>query len=162
MNNKSFLIISIFILILARLIPHPPNFTPVIAATMFSAYKFKNRNLSFLIPFISMIISDFIIGFHPNMLSVYFSLILISIISRNFFEKIIICSLFSSIIFYLITNFQVFMQSTVYQKNIMGLVNCYILAFPFFIMTLTSSILFSFLIINIYSSITSLPQKIKI
>ena len=162
MNNKSLLIVSIFILIFARLIPHPPNFTPIIAATMFSAYKFKDRNLSFFIPFISMIISDFIIGFHPNMLSVYFSLILISIISRNFFKKIVVCSLLSSSIFFLITNFQVFMQSTVYQKNIIGLINCYIFAIPFFIMTLSSSILFSFFIVNIYSLITSVPKKIKI
>jgi len=159
----TYLKISLGILIAlsaSRFVPHPPNFTSLIALSFYIPVLFGIKFLPMLL--ISFIITDFIIGFHPNMLSVYFSLILISIISRNFFEKIIICSLFSSIIFYLITNFQVFMQSTVYQKNIMGLVNCYILAFPFFIMTLTSSILFSFLIINIYSSITSLPQKIKI
>ena len=75
----------ILILVLSRLIPHPPNFTPVIAAAILSGYFFKNIYLSFLTLLISMLIADSFIGFYNNMFFVYSSLFLIAF----FFIKLV-------------------------------------------------------------------------
>ena len=58
----------ILILALARLIPHPPNFTPIIAVAIISGYFFKNFNLSVLILLAAMLISDLFIGFYENII----------------------------------------------------------------------------------------------
>ena len=64
----------ILILTLSRLIPHPPNFTPIIAVAIMSSYFFKNIYLSCATLLISMLLADAFIGFYGNMLFVYLSL----------------------------------------------------------------------------------------
>ena len=77
--KKEILPISlILILALARLIPHPPNFTPIIAVAILSGYFFKNIYISFLTLIISMLIADIFLGFHNNIFFVYISLLIIS------------------------------------------------------------------------------------
>ena len=76
-KNTSFFspLIILFSLVLFRIIPHPPNFTPIIALVV-SAYFFNNRVLAFFILALSLIISDFIIGFYDGfvlIISYYFS-----------------------------------------------------------------------------------------
>ena len=56
----------ILILALARLIPHPPNFTPIIAVAIMSSYFFKNIYLSFAVLLISMLLGDIFIGFYQK------------------------------------------------------------------------------------------------
>ena len=70
----------ILILALARLIPHPPNFTPIVAVAILSGYFFRHLYLTFTILIVSMLIADSFIGFYNNMFVVYFSLLLIAFI----------------------------------------------------------------------------------
>jgi len=132
-----------------RLIPHPPNFTPLTAIALLGGATFKNRYLAFFVPFISMFISDAIIGFHSTMWAVYFSFGLIVLIGRTYLQKqnnlikIIIATLASSFIFYLITNFAVWLTSGMYPHTIEGLVQCYILGLPFYRATTIEFFLFS-------------------
>ena len=70
----------IVILALARLIPHPPNFTPIIAVGLFGGAYLNDKRLAFLIPIIGMLIADAIIGFHIYMPFIYFSLAVIVLI----------------------------------------------------------------------------------
>ena len=77
LKKEIFPISLILILAFARLIPHPPNFTPIIAVAIISGYFFKNFNLSVLILLTAMLISDLFIGFYENIIFVYLSLILI-------------------------------------------------------------------------------------
>ena len=74
----------VLILTLSRLIPHPPNFTPIIAIAMISGYFFKNIYFSLGILLISMLLADVFIGFYNNMIFIYLSLFLITF----FFYKI--------------------------------------------------------------------------
>ena len=81
LNKIDYINISIvLILIFSRLIPHPPNFTPVIAVAVLSNYFFKNIYMSLSVLFISLFISDLMIGLYKNMLLVYFSIFVVSII----------------------------------------------------------------------------------
>ena len=77
MKKEIFPIALILILAFSRLIPHPPNFTPIISMAVMSGFFLRNIRLSLLVVVFSMLISDIIIGIHSNMFFVYFSLILI-------------------------------------------------------------------------------------
>ena len=60
------LIIPLIIVLAAvtRLIPHPPNFTPIIAIGLFGGAYIQNRSLAILIPIGAMFISDLFLGLH--------------------------------------------------------------------------------------------------
>ena len=157
--KKEILPISlILILALARLIPHPPNFTPIIAVAILSGYFFKNIYISFLTLIISMLIADIFLGFHSNIFFVYISLLIISYIFFKIGEKInyknlIFYSFFGSLVFFIISNFGVWLLGGLYEKNLTGIIECYILAIPFFGNTFLSTLVFSYPSIFLYRSI---------
>ena len=148
-KKNFFPIILILILAFSRLIPHPPNFTPIIAVAIISGYLFKNIYFSLTVLLISMLLSDFVIGFYKNMLFVYVPLFLITYLFCKITKKINIKNLFlfsflGAFIFYLVSNFGVWFTGSLYEKNLNGLVECYLLAIPFFKNTLFSTIFFSY------------------
>ena len=156
-------IVLILILSFSRLIPHPPNFTPIIAVAIISSYFFKNIYLSCATLLISMLLADAFIGFYSNMLFVYLSLLLIVFIFHKISEKmnfknLFICGFIGSLIFFIISNFGVWVLGSPgvldlpYEKNLNGLVECYILAIPFFGNTFLSTLIFSYPAIFIYKS----------
>ena len=165
--KKEFFPISlILILALARLIPHPPNFTPIIAVAIISGYFFKNFNLSALTLLIAMLISDLFIGFYENVIFVYASLLLITFIFHKISYKINFKNLFiygfaGSAIFFIVSNFGVWalgspgVYDIAYEKSLSGLIQCYILAIPFFGNTFLSTLIFAYPAIFIYQSLTS-------
>ena len=76
MKNHKYLLLAvttIIILSLFRLIPHPPNFTPILAISVFAGIKFKDNLFSYLVPVFAMLVSDAIIGFHSGMIIIYLS-----------------------------------------------------------------------------------------
>jgi len=156
-------IVLILILSFSRLMPHPPNFTPIIAVAIMSSYFFKNIYLSCATLLISMLLADAFIGFYSNMFFVYFSLLLILFIFHRISEKmnfknLFICGFIASLIFFIISNFGVWVLGSPgvldlpYEKNLNGLVECYILAIPFFGNTFLSTLIFSYPAIFIYKS----------
>ena len=166
LKKEIFPISLILILALARLIPHPPNFTPIIAVAIMSGYFFRNIYLSFTVLLVSMLLADLFIGFYGNMLFVYLSLFLIAYIFFKISEKInfknlFIYSFFGSLIFFIISNFGVWalgspgVYDIAYEKNLSGLVQCYILAIPFFGNTFLSTLIFAYPAIFIYKSLTT-------
>ena len=164
-KKQIFPISLILILALARLIPHPPNFTPIIAVAIISSYFFKNINLSLLILLAAMLISDLFIGFYENVIFVYASLLLITFVFYKISNKINFKSLFiysfaGSLIFFIVSNFGVWVLGSpgvydiAYDKNFNGLLQCYILAIPFFANTFLSTLIFAYPAIFIYKSLT--------
>ena len=164
LKKEIFPIALILILALARLIPHPPNFTPIIAVAIMSGYFFKNINLSLLILLAAMLISDLFIGFYENVIFVYASLLLITFVFYKIANKINFKNLFiygfiGSLIFFIVSNFGVWalgspgVQDIVYDKSFNGLMECYILAIPFFGNTFLSTVIFAYPAIFIYKSL---------
>ena len=164
LKKEIFPISLILILAFARLIPHPPNFTPIIAVAIISGYFFKNINLSLLTLLIAMLISDLFIGFYENVIFVYSSLLLITFVFHKISNKINFKNLFiygfaGSLIFFIISNFGVWalgspeVRDIAYAKNLNGLIECYILAIPFFGNTFLSTLIFAYPGIFIYKSL---------
>jgi len=166
LKKEIFPVSLIIILAFARLIPHPPNFTPIIAVAIISGYFFKNFNLSVLILLTAMLISDLFIGFYENIIFVYVSLILITFIFHKIsnkinFKNLFIYSFAGSVIFFVVSNFGVWalgspgVYDIAYEKSLSGLIQCYVLAIPFFGNTFLSTLIFSYPAIFIYRSLAT-------
>lgn len=134
----------------SRFIPHPPNFTALIAL---SFYIPALLGIKFIVPVIlSFVLTDVFIGFHTLILFTWGSVALISIVSQKFLnnlKKRIIGIFLSCLIFYIVTNFGVW-TSGIYGHDFDGLLQCYILAIPFFGNTIISTFLYSSVIEGIY------------
>lgn len=132
---------------LARIIPHAPNFAPIGGLALFTGYHFKNK-ISWIIPLAAMLVSDYILGFHSTVPYVYASFIVISFIGafmkRYDAKSLLTASLISSVLFFVVTNFGVWMTGSMYVKNIGGLAQSYILGIPFFRNTLLADVFYSF------------------
>jgi hypothetical protein len=143
-KNKKILFITLFITVAAlmRLIPHPPNFVPITAIAIFAGVKLNNIKIAYAIPISIMLISDLFIGFYSISLFVYLAFILI-ITYSSFIKKYSIKNIIlSSVIFFIITNFGVWLMGG-YPKSIEGLVLCYTMAIPFFTNSIIADLFFS-------------------
>ena len=139
--------LGIFIVLAAsRFIPHPPNFTSLLALSFYIPAIFGIRFIPALI--LSFIITDMFIGFHSVTLFTWGSVVLIGLLSNFFYSNTksrIFGSLFGALIFFVITNFGVWSLGS-YGYTIHGLIACYTLALPFFGNTLISTLIFSVII----------------
>src|SRR6476620_10729261 len=81
-NNSRILALLAAILLAAalRLVPHPPNFTPIGAMALFSAAYLGRRTLAFVAPLGALLLSDLVLGFYHGMATVYASVALIVLI----------------------------------------------------------------------------------
>ena len=147
-NLKNYLLPICLILVLSfsRLIPHPWNFSPILAVGIFSGFYFKNLILSLFIVVFSMFLGDLYLGFHSTMFFTYISLavaVVIGLFVKHFkFTEILFSGLVSSICFFIITNFGTWLTLEMYEKNFSGLLQSYVLAIPFFHNTLISTFLY--------------------
>lgn len=128
---------ALLIAAFSRLIPHPFNFTPIAGMALFGGALLTDKKLAVAIPLIAMFISDIFLGFHDQMLGVYISFIMISFIgfwlgSNYSVGKIVLASLSSSLLFFLVTNFYCWLIYPMYTKDLAGLISAYTLAIPFY------------------------------
>ena len=146
LRTNLLLFLSAFVFILVfRYFPHPPNFTPVLALTLYTSMYFGLRSSPFVI--MAFALSDFFIGFHQLLIFTWGSLAFISVIGmfgKSFLSRFSLLFL-SSIVFFVCSNFGVWLFSEFYSKDFDGLLQCYILAIPFFTNTLISTLIFGML-----------------
>ena len=161
MKNNSitpgFLILTGMVLAAAfvRLIPHPPNFVPIAAIALFGGAYFTKKWAAFIVPLTAMFVTDLIIGFHGTMWAVYLSFVIAVVIGMVIIKKkkvsnIFLASVSSSVLFFAITNFGVWLTGPYYSKDITGLAACYTAAIPFFHYTLLGDLFFVTLIFGAY------------
>ncbi|MBI2082223.1 MAG: hypothetical protein HYT76_01515 [Deltaproteobacteria bacterium] len=120
----------------SRLLPHPPNFAPIMAIALFGGAYF-NRRSSLIIPLGAMFLSDLLIGFHDQMALVYLSFVLVVFLGGTLREKRTVggvagIAFTSSLLFFVLTNFGVWAIDGLYPRTLSGLMTCYLAALPFF------------------------------
>ena len=150
-------IVIILILALSRLIPHPPNFTPILGMAVFSGAVINKKIIAYIIPLIAMLLSDIYLGFHAGMPVIYFSLAICVLIGTFIDSRItifnsLLCISGGVIAFFLITNFAVWYGSGMYEFSISGLMKSYLMGLPFLQNTFISSLIYgmgAFLIYDI-------------
>ncbi len=121
----------------SRLIPHPPNFTPIAAMALFAGAYSRSVWQALVIPLGAMFASDLLIGWHPLVPVVYASFVLIVVIGMWLREqktvgRIAVAVGASSLSFFLITNFAVWAFGSMYTKSLAGLIEAYVAGVPFF------------------------------
>lgn len=158
MNKKNFLlIIGIIVLAAAsRLVKHPLNFTPVGAMALFGGWYFTKKYYV-IVPLLAMFLSDIFIGFYDWRLTavVYLGITLTFfigwILKKNAsWRRVIVGSLSGSIIFFLITNFAVWALYQWYPHTWAGLVNCFVMALPFFKNSLAGDLFYGVVLFGVY------------
>ena len=138
LNPRLAAIAGILVMVaLARILPHPPNVTPVMALALFGGAAFADRRLALLLPLGAMLVSDLLIGLHLQMISVYGALMLgvgIGMLLRGRRRPLPVlgATLSASVLFFLITNFGVWLLDGLYPLTWQGLVASYTAAIPFF------------------------------
>ena len=142
MNYRNLTILSMMVLaVITRLLPHPPNVAPIAGIALFGGSRFDNKWIGFGLPLLCMFITDLFLGFGSITMFVYLSFMIISYIGIN--SKTISNGtiLGSSLLFFLLTNFGVFLLG--YPHTIQGLLTCYTLALPFFVNTILGDLFFT-------------------
>jgi hypothetical protein len=131
-----------------RLVPHPPNFAPIGAMALFSGAYFRRTWQAFAVPLAALFLSDAVIGFYPHMEFVYGSFALIVALGFVSLRRISplrvgAAAIAGSVLFYLITNFGVWLYFGTYAHTAGGLAECYIAAIPFFQNTIAGDLFYS-------------------
>lgn len=133
-----------------RLLPHPPNFTPLAAVALFGAATIPNRWWAIAVPIGSLLISDAVLqvtylagwqaswGFYQGQWIVYACILVTVAIGMTIrrsrsIPSVALATLASSLVFYVLTNFVYFYgDSSLYPRTTAGLLTCYQMALPFF------------------------------
>ena len=155
MNYLKISVSIFFVLAASRFIPHPPNFTSLLALSFYVPALLGIKYIPALI--ISFILTDLVIGFHEVTFFTWGSIILIGLGSKLFTKTIlnrIFGSLLGACLFFIITNFGVWSLGS-YGYTFSGLLLCYTLAIPFFTYSIISTFIFS----GIFESIYQLKSK---
>ena len=138
-----------------RLIPHLPNFTAIGAMALFGGAYFSNRKLAFAVPLIAMFLTDLIIGFHNTMIAVYIAFALMVVIGMIMIRKkkttnIILATVTATVLFFIITNFALWISGIMYPVTGAGLVECYVAAIPFFGYNLAGNLFYAGLMFGLF------------
>jgi hypothetical protein len=139
-----------------RLVPHPPNFSPIDAMALFSGAYLGRRWTAFLAPFAALLLSDAVLGFYHGVATVYATVALIVMIgwwvsSGRTPKRIGIAAVASSVLFFVITNFGMWLFSGFYPLTTAGLAACYVAAIPFFQNTVAGDLFYTALLFGAFA-----------
>lgn len=165
--NPIILCLSVsLILFLSRILPHAPNFTATSAGILFCIAMIRKW---YFIPFllVSYLLADIAINnltytetklvwISQGFVWILMSYTIIGFMAGRVFNRgiaplnVLGVSLASSVIFYLISNYGVWLGSLQYTQDIAGLATCYIAALPFFAYELCGTLFYSSLLFGSY------------
>jgi hypothetical protein len=120
----------------ARLLPHPWNFTPLIAIGLFAGSKARFAPSGVLATLTALALSDAVIGFYRGFWYVYGAALIPVLLgrlirNRNGVVAVGVTALGSSVSFFLVTNFAVW-TGRLYPHTMAGLATCFAAAIPFY------------------------------
>ena len=139
---------------LSRLLPHPPNFSPIIAMALFGGAYFASRRWALALPLIAMALSDLALAalrggtwaayfspaYLPSLLANYACIALAAVIAMHGLRgnatagRVLGYSLGGSLLFFALSNFAVWLTAQSvpgYPACSAGLAPCYAAALPF-------------------------------
>lgn len=151
---------------LARLLPHPPNFSPIEAMALFGGAYFAHRSWALLVPLLAMVLSDIGLALlHGGAYSNYFgsggfwlvyaciagiTVLGFALRGRVSALRVMGFGLVGSLTFFAVTNFGVWWGSAFYPQNLQGLIACYVAGLPFLHWTVLGTVFYSALLFGGY------------
>lgn len=179
------ILLSAFIAIVAaiRLLPYVAdyhflyNFSPLAAMALFGAAYFNHKWMAFGIPMLALWVSNLVLDnvflseFYDGFVlfgngGVYLAFVLVGILGLFMLKKVTPlrvagASLSASVLFFIVSNFFVWLQGTMYSMDFTGLVACYVAAIPFFWNTLAGDLFFCALMFGAFEAITYWKPSLK-
>ncbi len=164
----SSLLLLIVIVALARLIPNMPNFSPMAAIALFCAAHFDKLWKALLVTLLATFVSDILLNntiyasmnngftvFYDGFLWQYLAYAVIAFLGSKIFTsinktKVIVGSLATTLVFFIISNFGAWISLPFYSKDIAGLMSSYAAGIPFIKNTLLSDMFYSCLLFGGY------------
>lgn len=183
MKKNAFLIITGFILFaaLTRLLPHAYNFTPLGAIALFGAAYFSQKRWAFIVPIVALWLSDLFLNnmvyaeyydgfalFTSGFLYIYGAFALITILGIKLFDKVTLPrviggALGGSLIFFIVSNFGVWITSPMYPLTAEGLLMCYTAAIPFFHYTIAGNVVYCGVLFGGYEYLKyKMPEQLAV
>ncbi len=167
---------------------HPSNFSPIDAIALFCGACFGKRFLAFVVPLLSIWVSDIFVDygvyhklmwFYPGFYWQYLAYIVIVILGFSLSSllpvknskrpgaswrvgSLLAASLGSSCLFFLISNFGVWASLSLhpmYPHTLAGLLTCYTMAIPFFTPTLVSDLVYSAVLFGSFYAVVKLVLR---
>ncbi|MEZ4884437.1 MAG: DUF6580 family putative transport protein [Chitinophagales bacterium] len=162
-RQQKWFVLSAFVLLaaLSRLLPHPPNFTPIGSMALFGAAYFSRKYLAFLVPILAFWVSDLVLNnvvyaeyfesfswFSTDLMWSCVAMALIVVLGRFFLKKVSITtvlgsSLVASIVFFVFSNFGVWASGAMYSMDLGGLMAAFAAGIPFFGNTVVGNLFYS-------------------
>ena len=169
--NLRFGLITLMIALaaLSRLLPHPPNFTPIGGMALFGAACYTKRRWAFIIPIAAMWLSDLVLNnvvyaqyydhfvwLHRGALFTYGAFALIAVLGMLALKKVRVTrwaasTLGASYLFFLVSNFGVWCSGAMYPKTFGGLVACYTAGIPFLQNTIAGDVIYSGILFGVFA-----------
>jgi len=161
LNSRWFFLTALIVIgVFSRWIPHPGNFTALGATALLAGSVLRSNKAALLLPLLILFLSDLVLGFHSGMLIIYAAFLLTTwmgswIPERNYFErsqamKIFGFAISGSFVFYVLTNFAVWLNGTMYTHDTAGLIQCYVMGLPFLKNQILGDLFFSGVLFSSY------------
>lgn len=165
---RQFLLLTalIIVAVVGRLIPHPPNLTPLLAVGLMSGMLFKSRAVSFGVMFVATLSSDIVLNSFDqtvqswnynsyDQLTVYATLILLSVLGKYLQPRKFLhasgLALGGSLLFFLTTNFTCWLTGNMFPPTFSGMLQNYAFALPFLGNTLVGDQFWTLFLVGVYS-----------
>ena len=165
------LVLFCFVLVaaLSRLIPHPPNFTPIGAMALFGGAYFGSRAAALAAPLAAMLLSDVVLALTHGWSLGWMTVVIYGCIAASVWlgtrlrtrvrvPSVGTNSLLSALIFFVVTNFAVWAGGSFYPMNVAGLLECYVAALPFFGNTLAGYAVYG---LSLFGGFALLQRRFK-
>ena len=159
----------------ARLVPYWFHFMPLTAVAIFSGAWFADWRLKLGIPLAARVVSDLALGFQmaqPSEVLFVYACLVVSVLlgwmvrrRRATVLAPMVAGLTSAVVFFLVSNFGVWLASTpalgpyYYPPTLAGLAKCYEMAWPFFRATLISDVVYTGVLFAAYAWACQLSPK---
>jgi hypothetical protein len=150
-----------------RLVPHPPNFSPIDAMALFSGAYLGRRWLAFAAPLAALLLSDMVLGFYQGFWIQYVAVALVVLLgsvtlNRVSAPRVGATAIASAILFFVVTNFGVWTLGTMYPMTAAGLADCYVAAIPFFQNTVAGDLFYATLLFGGFALVERLLPAVRL
>jgi hypothetical protein len=155
-TKTTILALSLIVIGIAlRILPHTANIAPVGAIALFAGAILSFRTALWL-PLLIMVLSDLVIGLHPTILYTWGGFVLIALLGTRLrgvsnWLRVPLGALGASLLFFVVSNFGVWMEGRLYPATFQGLIDCYAMALPFLRNSLIADLGFSVVFFGLYS-----------
>jgi hypothetical protein len=170
MTDRAFaMLVAVLLVVLAaasRVIPHPWNFTPMIAVALFAGARIDRSWLAAIAVIGCLALGDIALGAFPygGMEWVYGSMLLVVATGRLLRTRTgmiatLVAALGAGFVFFVVTNFAVFMAGGLYPRTGAGLVECYTAALPFYRNQIVGDVVFTSALFGLYALAITMRRR---